>query len=144
MAASIPTRTACALIRRSRATHYRHQQPPILGPRKPRTIPDNGQALTAAERAHVLTVINSDKYSDLAICQIYARELDDGNYWCSTSSMYRIASEAGQNRERRRLATHPAKVKPELPRRRAVTGVDLGYHQAPRTDEGRPGFTCTC
>ncbi|WP_317546075.1 DDE-type integrase/transposase/recombinase [Rhodococcus globerulus] len=28
--------------------------------------------------------------------------------------MYRIASEAGQNRERRRLATHPAKVKPEL------------------------------
>ena len=36
------------------------------------------------------------------------------NYWCSTSSMYRIASEAGQNRERRRLATHPAKVKPEL------------------------------
>ena len=78
MAASIPTRTACALIRRSRATHYRHQQPPILGPRKPRTIPDNGQALTAAERAHVLTVINSDKYSDLAICQIYARELDDG------------------------------------------------------------------
>ena len=114
MAASIPTRTACALIRRSRATHYRHQQPPILGPRKPRTIPDNGQALTAAERAHVLTVINSDKYSDLAICQIYARELDDGNYWCSTSSMYRIASEAGQNRERRRLATHPAKVKPEL------------------------------
>ena len=28
MAASIPTRTACALIRRSRATHYRHQQHP--------------------------------------------------------------------------------------------------------------------
>lgn len=86
----------------------------MLGPRKPRTIPDNGQALTTAERAHVLTVINSDKYSDLAICQIYARELDDGNYGCPTSSMYRIASDAGQNRERRRLATHPAKVKPEL------------------------------
>jgi putative transposase len=28
--------------------------------------------------------------------------------------MYRIASAAGQNRERRRLATHSAKVKPEL------------------------------
>ena len=34
MAASIPTRTACALIRRSRATHYRHQQPPISRPQK--------------------------------------------------------------------------------------------------------------
>ena len=30
------------------------------------------------------------------------------------SSMYRIARAAGQTRERRRLATHPAKVKPEL------------------------------
>lgn len=58
----------------------------------------------------MLSVINAD----LAICQIYARELGEGNYWCSTSTMYRIASEAGQNRERRRLATHPPKVKPEL------------------------------
>lgn len=86
----------------------------MLGPRKPRSIPDNGQALTATERARVLAVINSDKYADLAICQIYARELDEGHYWCSTSSMYRIAAAAGQTRERRRLATHPATVKPEL------------------------------
>ncbi len=112
--ASIPIRRSCQLIGRSRATHYRHQQPPVLGPKRPRTVPDNGQALTAAERAHVLTVINTAAYADLAICQIWARELDEGNYWCSMSSMYRIASAAGQSRERRRLATHPAKVKPEL------------------------------
>ena len=62
----------------------------------------------------MLTLINSDTYADLAICQIYARELDEGNYWCSTRTMYRIASETGQNRERRRLATHPPKIKPEL------------------------------
>jgi transposase InsO family protein len=77
-------------------------------------VPDNGQALTATERAHVLDVINGPAYADLAICQIWARELDEGNYWCSMSSMYRIAAAAGQSRERRRLATHPAKVKPEL------------------------------
>lgn len=53
-------------------------------------------------------------YADLAICQIWARELDEGNYVCSTSSMYRIATVAGQSRDRRRQATHPAKVKPEL------------------------------
>jgi len=41
-------------------------------------------------------------------------ELDEDRYYCSMSSMYRIARAAGQTRERRRLATHPAKVKPEL------------------------------
>jgi len=62
----------------------------------------------------VLTLINTPAYPDLSIGQIWARELDEGRYWCSTSTMYRIARAAGQSRERRRLATHPAKVKPEL------------------------------
>ena len=61
-----------------------------------------------------MTVINSDKNADLAICQIWARELDEGNYWCSLSSMYRIAAEVGRSRERRRTATHPPKAIPEL------------------------------
>ena len=52
--------------------------------------------------------------SDLAIPQVWARELDEGRYWCSMSTMYRIARAAGQNRERRRLATHPPRVRPEL------------------------------
>jgi len=62
----------------------------------------------------VLTLINSAPYGDLAIGQIWTRELDEGRYLCSMSSMYRIARAAGQTRERRRQATHPAKVKPEL------------------------------
>jgi transposase InsO family protein len=113
-ALEVPIGRACTLIGRSRATHYRHLQAPVQGPRKPPTVPDNGQALRATERARVLSVINSPQYADLAICQIWARELDEGNYWCSMSSMYRIASAAGQNRERRRQATHATKVKPEL------------------------------
>jgi transposase InsO family protein len=62
----------------------------------------------------VLALINSPDYADLSIGQIWARELDEGRYLCSASSMYRIARQAGQTRERRRQATHPAKVKPEL------------------------------
>ncbi len=77
-------------------------------------MPDNGQALTAAERAAVLVVINTGDYADLAVGQIWARELDEGRYLCSMSSMYRIARDAGQTRGRRRQATYPAKVKPEL------------------------------
>lgn len=70
--------------------------------------------LSDTERDSVLAVINSAAYADLSICQIWARELDEDRYHCSMSSMYLIARSAGQTRERRRLASHPAKVKPEL------------------------------
>ncbi len=112
--AGVPIRRACGLIGRARATHYRHARGPQHGPREARAVPDNGQALSATERQAVLMLINQAAYADLAIAQIWARELDEGRYLCSKSSMYRIARDAGQSRERRRLATHPAKVKPEL------------------------------
>lgn len=113
-AAKLPTTKACILLGRARATHYRHARGPVHGPRPARRIPDNGQALSVAERAAVLSLINTPAYADLSIGQIWARELDAGHYLCSASSMYRIARAAGQSRERRRLATHPAKAKPEL------------------------------
>jgi putative transposase len=113
-AAGVPVRRACLLISRSRATHYRHAAPVQLGPAPARASPGNGQALSAEERQDVLTLINIAANAELSIAQIWARELDAGNYLCSMSSMYRIARDAGQSRERRRLATHPAKVKPEL------------------------------
>jgi transposase InsO family protein len=84
----------------------------VQGPRPPR--PPGPQALNAAEQAAVLQVINAPGYADLSIGQVWARELDEGRYWGSMSSMYRIARAAGQTRERRRQATHPARVKPEL------------------------------
>jgi putative transposase len=112
--AGLNVRRACGLIGRARATHYRHARGPLHGPRPARQAADNEQALSVAERAAVLTLINTPAYADLSIGQIWARELDEGRYLCSPSSMYRIAREAGQSRERRRLATHPAKVKPEL------------------------------
>jgi putative transposase len=110
--AGTPVRTACRLLGRARATHYRRNRPRMHGP-KPRRLP-GPQALDAAERAAVLAVINRVGYADLSIGQIWVRELDEGRYWCSLSSMYRIAAAAGQTRERRRQATHPARVKPEL------------------------------
>ena len=40
--------------------------------------------------------------------------LDDGHYLCSISTMYRLLRERLEVRERRRHATHPTLVKPEL------------------------------
>jgi len=52
---------------------------------------------------------------DLAPGEIHAILLDEGSYLCLESTMYRLLREHGEVRERRRRqATHPARVKPEL------------------------------
>jgi putative transposase len=106
------TRRAAHLLGRSRATHYRRRQLPTLGPPAPRPAPPN--ALSEPERQHILAVLRSEEYCDLAPAQVWARLLDDGIYLCSISTMYRLLAAAGENRERRRQRTHPAKKRPEL------------------------------
>src|SRR6478609_9509946 len=83
----LPVTAACRLVGRVMASHYRNVRPPIQGPRPRR--PPGPQALTPAEQAAVLQVINSTGYLDLSVWQVWARELDEGRYWCSMSSMYR-------------------------------------------------------
>ncbi len=106
------TRRAGGLLGRPRATHYRHRRGPLLGPPAPRPAPAN--SLSEAERQQVLTVLRSPEFCDLAPAQVWARLLDDGTYLCSIATMYRLLAIAGENRERRRQRTHPAKKKPEL------------------------------
>jgi putative transposase len=103
---------ACDLLGHSRASHYRSFQPPTYGPPRPRPTPPN--ALTDAERARVLEVLHAPEHVDLAVTQVWARLLDAGIYLASIATMYRILRDAGENRERRRQRTHPAKTKPQL------------------------------
>jgi putative transposase len=114
--AATSIKRACELLGASRATRYRRRRPPTAGPQAPRPTPPN--ALGEAERQHILAVLRSPTYCDLAPAQIWARLLDDGIYLCSISTMYRLLAVAGENRERRRQRTHPAKKKPELIARR--------------------------
>ena len=104
--------TACRLLGRSRATRYRRGAPPMFGPAPSRPSPPN--ALSESEQQQILTVLRSEEFCDLAPAQVWARLLDDGVYLCSISTMYRLLAVAGENRERRRQRTHPAKKKPEL------------------------------
>jgi putative transposase len=122
---------ACALLGASRATRYRRRRPPVTGPPVPR--PSAPNALTEAERQHILSVLRSQEYCDLAPAQVWARLLDDGIYLCSISTMYRLLAVAGENRERRRQRTHPAKKKPELIARRPneVWSWDITKLQGP-------------
>ncbi len=70
--------------------------------------------MSPAERAGVLAVLDSDQYANISVAQVYARELDEGRYWCSPRTMHRILHDAGQSGERRRQATHPPRTIPEL------------------------------
>jgi len=125
------TKQACTLLGASRATRYRRRSPAAAGSPAPRRTPPN--ALSEAERQHVLAVLRSEEYCDLAPAQVWAGLLDDGIYLCSISTMYRLLAIAGENRERRRQRTHPARKKPELIARRPneVWSWDITKLQGP-------------
>jgi putative transposase len=104
---------ACRLTGRSRATHYRRLAPPAE-PKPQAARGPSPIALSPDERGKVLAVLHEPRYVDLSPAQVWARELDEGRYHCSESTMYRILREAGQVKERRDQARHPARKKPEL------------------------------
>ncbi|RAX46561.1 hypothetical protein DQ353_19970 [Arthrobacter sp. AQ5-05] len=104
---------SCTLAGRSRATHHRQASPKprMHGPWPKAQHPAE---LSDAERAGVLAMLNRQEYANLSPTQVYARELDEGRYWCSLRTMYRVLKDAGLGGERRRQATHPPRAIPEL------------------------------
>lgn len=106
----IGVQPACEVLGIPRATFYRARNP--KGPRGPRPRPK--RALSEAERQAVLDVCHSERFVDRAPGEIQATLMDEGAYLCSRRTMYRILAEAGEVKERRDQARHPAYVKPEL------------------------------
>lgn len=70
--------------------------------------------LSNHERQMLLDTAHSQRFADLSVREIYATLLDEGSYIASISTWYRVLRAVGETRERRRQATHPARVKPEL------------------------------
>jgi len=110
----VGTKAACAAVGRARATHYRHHRttprpPRLRQPRRPQP-----RALKTAEQAAVLAELHSERFVDQAPATVYATLLDEGRYLCSVATMYRLLRANGEVHERRRQATHPATIKPEL------------------------------
>jgi putative transposase len=101
----------CAALALPRASYYRWQQPKAAGPTLPRQGP---RALPPEERAHVLAILNDDRFADLPPAEVYATLLDEGKYVCSIRTMYRILHEHAEVRERRRQLRHPHYQAPEL------------------------------
>lgn len=129
------TRAACAAVGRPRATHYRRQAPPKPASTTPRPAPPN--KLTDEEMGQILDVLRSERFVDLSPAQVFHILLDEGTYLASVSSYYRLLRAAGEVRERRRQATHPPRVRPELVARRplVVWSWDITKLKGPRRGE---------
>lgn len=110
----VGVRDACRVLGEPRARWYRrHRKSPAPPP--PERVPaPQPRALDEVERKEVRRVLNSDEHVDEAPATVYAKLLDAGVYLASISTMYRVLRSHDEVRERRRHATHPAKVKPEL------------------------------
>lgn len=105
---------ACDAVGETRARWYRrHPVTPKL-PRPKAPPRPQPRALSDAERGELRAVLNSEDHVDEAPATVYAKLLDDGRYPGSVSTMYRVLRDHGEVGERRRHATHPATVKPEL------------------------------
>ena len=100
---------ACAVLGVPRTSFYRR---PIYGPAPARPAP--ARALSQPERETVRDLLNSPRFVDCAPAAIQATLLDEGQYLCSTRTMYRLLAADGATRERRDQLTHPPYQKPEL------------------------------
>lgn len=120
LAPTVGVVAACDFLGVARASFYR--QRPVLGPSvwptPGRALPAErsapARALSAAERAGVLMVLHEDRFQDRSPAAVQATLLDEGQYLCSTRTMYRILQHEGESRERRDQLVHPAYQKPEL------------------------------
>ena len=110
LAVAVGVKRACEVLGVPRSRIYRSRQPQSEAQARP--LP--ARALSPAERLAVREVLNSERYVDLAPRQVYAHLLDDGQYLCHWSTMYRILREHDEVRERRHQRQHPLYQKPEL------------------------------
>ncbi len=119
LAPTVGIAAACDFLDVPRASYYR--QHPLLGPAPlplfqplliAPTVP--ARALRPDERQAVRDLLNSPRFQDVSPAAIQATLLDEGQYLCSTRTMYRLLEADGATRERRDQCVHPPYQKPEL------------------------------
>jgi putative transposase len=116
----VGVQAACDQLGVPRASYYRALSPPQAQaaddaeqPQPDRAANRSPRALSDAEREHILTLVNSERFADLSPREIYATLLDEGSYVCSWPTIYRLLRQQGQT-TRRRDRPHRPYQRPEL------------------------------
>ena len=136
LSSTVGVESACDVLGVARASFYRHR--PLLGPAlaipflAPVARPTPARALSSDERESVRAVLNSERFQDCSPAAIQATLLDEGQYLCSTRTMYRVLEEDGATRERRDQLVHPPISEAGTSGHRAQSALELGHHQAAR------------
>ena len=71
-------------------------------------------AFSIPEQEFLLALLGSERFVDMAPAAVFATLLDEGQYFGSIRTMYRLLTAANQTGERRRQRIHPIYAKPEL------------------------------
>lgn len=112
LAELISVTQACDALGVVRSSWYRTQQPVRIP--EQRHYPSPPRALSSEERTHVRDVLNSERFADQSPYEIYATLLEEGVYYCSIRTLYRILEAYAEVQERRNQLRHPTYTKPEL------------------------------
>lgn len=93
------------------------------------------RALGEDERARVLSILRSERFADLAPREVYATLLDEGEYLCHWSTMYRLLRQVRESRRRRDRPRPGGYRKPELlaKRPRELWSWDITKLKGPAT-----------
>jgi len=114
LAHHVGAKSACKALGVARATLYRRRATRTVSVPAPRVRPSQPRALSVEERQCVVDTLHSPRFIDKAPHEIYATLLDEGSYFCSIRTMYRILDRHGEVKERRNQLSHPPYRKPEL------------------------------
>lgn len=114
LAPTVSVKRACEALGINRATFYRRQGRQGAASREPSAHPQPPLKLSAPERQTVVELMHSERFVDTSPHTIHATLLDEGRYYCSVRTMYRILTQEGELKERRNVLRHPNHTKPEL------------------------------
>jgi len=108
-------RPACEALSVPRATFYRYMTRKYIFSPENVSRPSPPLALSLDERQLVIDTLHSDRFQNKTPAEVYATLLDEGQYFCSIRTMYRLLTvEHGCVKERRRGHQRSHYQKPEL------------------------------
>jgi len=114
LAGLVGIQAACDALGMARASFYRQRRPEPTPASAAAARAMGGRALRPEERAAVLGVLHEARFQDRSPAAVQATLLDEGQYLCSTRTMYRLLEQLGETRERRDQLVHPSYARPEL------------------------------